>query len=59
MELVFHTTSEALWSGPPSRYLNVVTICIYIYIYYIPTTGPYPNNPIVIYLDLLKAPSEK
>ena len=24
MELVFHTTSGALWSGPPSTYLNVV-----------------------------------
>ena len=25
MELVFHATSGALWSGPPSTYLNVVT----------------------------------
>ena len=23
--IVFHTTSGALWSGPPSAYLNVVT----------------------------------
>ena len=26
MELVFHTTSGALWSGPPSTYLNVVAV---------------------------------
>jgi len=27
IELVFHTTSGASWSGPPSTYLNVVTRC--------------------------------
>jgi hypothetical protein len=26
MEMVFHTTSGALWSGPPSTYLNVVAV---------------------------------
>ena len=40
MELMFHTTSGALWSGPPSTYLNVFkcrysthTHNIYIYMY--------------------------
>ena len=28
MELVFHTTSGALWYGPPSTYLNDVTVYI-------------------------------
>ena len=28
MELVFHTTSGASQSGPPSTYLNVVTVVI-------------------------------
>ena len=28
MELVFHTTSGALWSGRPSAYLKVVTVWI-------------------------------
>ena len=26
MELIFHTTSRALWSDPPSTYLIVVTV---------------------------------
>ena len=26
MEVVFHTTSDPLWSGPASTYLNVVTV---------------------------------
>ena len=30
-ELVFHTTSGAAWSGPPSRYSNAVTILLLPY----------------------------
>ena len=30
MELVFHTTSGASQSGPPSTYLNVVTIPVFL-----------------------------
>jgi len=37
MELVFHTTPGALWSGPPSICLNVDTVyTIYCYITYVP-----------------------
>ena len=35
MERVFHTTSEASQSGPPSTYLNVVTVYVFsIHVYY-------------------------
>ena len=44
MELAFHTSSWTLWSGPPSTYLNVVTVYVHIYAdVYIIINGWYCN----------------